>query len=123
MELNPGARPEEIAKLEAALGIALPDNVRTFYSLANGMPDYRMDNKTLVSFWSIDRILTERGANRSNKTKFADFLIFSHCYMYKTSPAGTLMIACDCQGIPELTFRDFIDRYLKDPELLGCLSG
>jgi hypothetical protein len=59
IKLNPPAELEQIAKLAAVLGIPIPNDVAAFYSLANGMAEYESD-RYLVSFWAIDRILTDQ---------------------------------------------------------------
>lgn len=55
---SPGASAGELARLERHLQIALPDELRDLYALANGMIDFSCD-QSHVSFWSITRILSE----------------------------------------------------------------
>jgi cell wall assembly regulator SMI1 len=57
--LCPGATVSEIAELERALGVVLPDDVRESYGIHNGQSD---DGPGLIDTWeflSLDRILAE----------------------------------------------------------------
>jgi cell wall assembly regulator SMI1 len=59
IQLNPGASPESLGRLQSALGVPLPPDVTAFFSAADGMAESEAA-ADLTNFWSVDRILAER---------------------------------------------------------------
>src|SRR4051812_37194433 len=55
---NGGASDITIDQLERRVGTTLPDDVRCFFALADGMEDGCTD-EYLLSFWSVKKILSE----------------------------------------------------------------
>src|SRR6266404_1769963 len=96
--LNPGATPESLARLEAALGVALPEDVVTYFSTMNGMDDSHTA-EWLSSFWSIEKILSQRveregrdAAGPYKELAFADVMIDSWFLWLRVRPGGRLSI-------------------------------
>jgi hypothetical protein len=122
--LNPGATADELESLHNLLGSPLPDDVRTFYSLANGMPDLNYDHHE-VSFWSIEKMRTQRTRWPNGEVGFADFLIDSWSFIFLPSARGVVVATENVEpGNPPReigTFTSFADIYLRAPEELGVL--
>jgi len=76
LEPNPGASQAELDNLHALLGRELPDDIREFYTLVNGMLEAVYD-RHVVSFWSIGEIRQEHGKWHDTEIGFADFMIDS----------------------------------------------
>ena len=87
IELNAGASKAELDDLRATLGRQLPDDVREFYTLVNGMPDLIYDAH-FVSFWSIEKIRQELGKWSNPEIGFADFLIHSWRFILRSDDAA-----------------------------------
>ena len=82
-----------IDRLEQQVGTRLPDDVRSFFTLADGIDDGYAD-EYLLSFWPIERIIDETTALRagqridSRDTPLADFLINSWCVFLRRFDEG-----------------------------------
>jgi hypothetical protein len=96
--LYPGANRESLGRLEIALGVALPDDVVAYFSTMNGMDDSQTA-EWLSSFWSIEKILSQRLEREGRDTAgpykelaFADVLINSWFFWFRVRPGGRLSI-------------------------------
>jgi hypothetical protein len=122
LELNPGASQAELDDLRALLGRELPDDVREFYSLVNGMPDLIYD-RHFVSFWSIGKIRQEYGNWHEREVGFADFLIHSWRFILRADDAGVTVFSENvAPGQPPQNlgrFGDFLAAYQTDPSRFG----
>ena len=121
LELNPSASQAELDDLRALLGRELPDDIREFYSLANGMVEGMCDLH-FVSFWSIGQIRREYG-EADTEIGFADFMIYSWRFIFRADDAG-ITVFCDnvAPGQPLQNlgrFGDFLEAYLTDPSRFG----
>jgi hypothetical protein len=110
--LNPGASPRQLAALEAFLGCRLSDDVRRFYSVANGMQDFAHDSK-IVSFWSVERILREKDVAQAGDefqaAAFADVIIYSWTFRYRLRADGPLTVVADGSRSPPVpTWRETV---------------
>jgi hypothetical protein len=122
IELNAGASAAELDDLRTILGRELPEDVRQFYALVNGMPDLIYDAH-FVSFWSIGKIRQELGKWSSPEIGFADFFIQSWRFILRADDAGvTVLWENVAPGQPPESlgrFGDFLDAYQTDPSRFG----
>jgi serine/threonine protein phosphatase PrpC len=124
--LNPGAPANAVAALESLLGASVPPDVRRFYETADGMVNHESDGESLVSFWSIERILRERDVVEAvdeggpyRAVAFADVLIYSWCFRYKIRPGKPLVIVADGAPWEVPSLESFLQTYFSVPDLLG----
>ncbi len=108
----------EVVDNFANLGILISQEVITVYSNLGGMIDWGTDS-ICFSFWTIDRILEENESN-IKLTFFADFLINSHLYGFKSENENVSSIhiyhgANDTEKIAD-SFDEFFENYLTKPE-------
>ena len=122
---NPGASQETLGRLERQVGATLPDDVRLFFSLADGMPDGETD-EYLLSFWSVDRILREvKDMRRTGcqidprDTPIADYLINSWLVFLRRLEAGRVGVWVEGAAVEVPSLTDFFKRYESDPNSLG----
>lgn len=124
VQLNPPAIKTELDRLQDLLGAALPDDVVTFYSLANGMPDFAYDDRE-VSFWSIEKMHTEKSQRHDDRVGFADFLISSWRFLFRPSERGIIVATENVEpgSPPEAigTLTEFAAVYLARPSQLRIL--
>jgi hypothetical protein len=127
VRLNPAGSPATLSKLERCLGVPLPPDIREFYSAADGMPDLEYDPRQL-SFWSIDRIVSEpprrpvSTAAGIREIGFADFLIESHYHVFRVTVDGVITIGNDIDAVDEdESFEAFVRRYLTNPASLPVI--
>jgi hypothetical protein len=103
------------------LGCDLPDDLREFYALANGMPDTYDEHQ--VSFWSISRIGTELHCWADGRLGFADVLINSWRFVYEVTAGRVAVLSENVPpGRPMRnigTFDQFVETYLSDPSRLS----
>lgn len=125
--LNPRATQADLARLESALGTALPDDVRYYFSIADGMPDFEPADDSLTSFWSIGRMLAdpwspagsdERGPFRD--LAFADVMISSWFICFRVRPELGLSIHVEGALLELPSLEELFRQYLADPRVL-CL--
>jgi hypothetical protein len=123
---NPGATPEAIDRLERLIGTRLPEDVRSFFALADGIEDGYTDDY-LLGFWSIDKIISEtadyyRGRNQVEQrdTPIADFLINSWFVFLRRLGEGQIGVWVEGADLELSSLESFFERYERDPESL-CL--
>jgi len=116
--LNPGATAAELEGLGGLLGLEVPNDVRKFYSLANGMPDSIYDQH-YVAFWSIEKMHTERERWGDDEVGFADVLIDSWRFIFRTSSNGLVVMSENVvpgAALEEIgTFTRFAELYIRTP--------
>jgi hypothetical protein len=128
--VNPGATPDQLARLARILGPPLPPDIRRFYESANGMEDWTYD-RCLVGLWSIERIESDAAAYPRKASlpavreiAFGDFLYHSHAYVYRLTTSGQLVVGHDMDPTDEFpTLDDLFRRYLEDPDRMPVLIG
>jgi hypothetical protein len=122
--LNPSASPADLNDLRPLLGCELPQDIREFYSLANGMPDLTYDEHE-VSFWSISKIRTEVHNWGDTRLGFADFLIDSWRFIFEVNDGGVVDLSENVPvGRPMQnlgTLDQFLETYLTDPSWLSVM--
>ena len=121
--LNAGATEGELDELRALFQFEVPEDIRSLYVLANGMPDLVYDSHQ-VAFWSIAKICDQRnGGWKDNEIGFADFLVYSWRFIFR--PSGGLVTVVSENVRPREPmktlgrFADFLEQYLSDPRSLG----
>jgi cell wall assembly regulator SMI1 len=112
--LNPGASPEQLGRLEQAIGVALPRGVRDLYSAANGMVDGTMDPHG-VNFWPIEKIVARDCVVESGPTKgigFADIFIDSWFLLLDVRFSALVVVneSTTKALTPEQFWADYLDR-------------
>ena len=87
--------------------------------------DYESAGESLVSFWSIDRICTERDVASGSDAQgpfmdvaFADVLIYSWCFRFRVRTLRLHVIA-DGQSWEFDDFNSFLVAYLTKPQELA----
>ena len=126
VEVNQGASPEDLHRLEQMLAMPLPEDIRLYFILADGMTDGEADAHQL-SFWSIDKILREReDMARAHypldprDIAIADVLINSWFLFLRRESTGIVRVFVQGANLELTSLTDFFDRYRKDPGSL-CL--
>ena len=121
IELNPPAGDDELTALAHFIGRSVPDEVRHFYHLADGMVDFAADAHE-VSFWSIERILSENdtragvdGSGPYRDIAFADFMIDSWRFYLRLRPDEAVSVYAEEGGPEAMSLSDFFTLYLSDP--------
>ena len=119
--LNNGATQAQLHDLEALLGGSLPEDVRAFYTRANGMPDDSSDPH-MVCFWPIAKIRAEAEAQKIIGVAFADFSIDAHRFIYRNTKNGFAVFSSNVvpgSDFEEIgSFATFLNFYLTDPDRL-----
>ena len=99
--LNPGATALQLESLERLLGIPLPADLRSFYSAANGMEDYKHD-AWMVSMWSTDRIVRERNVQEDEDERgpfrdvaFADVIFSAWHFRFRMRHEGRVCVIAE----------------------------
>ena len=78
--LNPGARAEEIDALRNYCGGVLDRFYEELYLEFNGHIDSDLDERSEISIWPIERILSYEMYSDGNRMVFADFSFSAHLY-------------------------------------------
>ena len=126
--LNPGAPPEQIARLLVLLQIESHTTVSHYFQLADGMADEYMDDH-MLSFWSTKRILAGAvdGRYRAGAgyidTPFADFLINSWFLCFRVWSPTRVGVFVEATGEELPSLEEFFLRYLTAPHTLGLMCG
>ena len=126
--LNDGGSMMQIESLERLIGNALPEDMRTFYTAANGMADYQHDPR-MVSVWSLERVVRERNIlegedewGSDQDLAFADVLYSAWHFRLRVRETGGMVV------LAELTQEEFpslyavFDAFLQRPGSLGLVA-
>jgi hypothetical protein len=129
VSLNPPASQAALARLEAALGVPLPSDIRELYSTADGMPDFEHDPR-LLSLWSVQRILrdgtqvTNTPVGTVRELAFCDVLVESYYFVFRVTKYGLVKIGHHLDlGDEEPSLEHFLRRYMDDPESLPAIAA
>jgi len=129
VNVPPGADVETIARFEAEQGVRLPEDLRGYFRAADGTGD-SMDG-SLYRFWPLKELwrsadylrnwISDVGPN-VRRLVFCDYCIDCWAYVVEVRPdareAGPVYCLRD-DPLGELmaaTFREFISKYLADPD-------
>jgi hypothetical protein len=125
---NAGATPATIARFEQQVGTKLPDDVRSFFALADGIEGGFTD-EYFLSFWSIERIISETADLQRTgyqidprDTPIADFLINSWFVFLRRLGEGRVGVWVEGTRLEFPSLTSFFERYEEDPESLGLLK-
>src|SRR6267142_653744 len=90
---NPSASEADLDRLADALGYPLPDDVRYFFSRANGMAGGEPERETMACFWPIEKMLGDPWSPAGTDSRgpfqdlaFADVLLDSWFVCFRTRP-------------------------------------
>jgi hypothetical protein len=79
INLEPGARSENVEATEIAIGFVFPLDMKKLYKVVNGFENWDW-TPGMISMWPMERIREEYlTGNDKNFVGFCDFLINSHC--------------------------------------------
>lgn len=123
--LNPGASGMQLESLERVLGMTLPADLRSFYSAANGMEDYKHDSR-MVCMWSTDRIVRERNVHEGEDEwgtyldlAFADVIVYAWHYRYRLRAGARMSIIAEPTSEEFPSLFAFFEALLRRPESLA----
>jgi hypothetical protein len=124
VRVNPGASEIELARLEAFIGMKLPQDVREYFVLMNGMPDGATTDEGLLGFWPIERIVTEPQLN-AGADEFGGFrdIAFADGYLdawflWLRVRGSRITIFIEHTGVELPSLEEFFARYHADPETI-----
>ena len=124
---NSGATAAAIDRLEQQVGTRLPNDIRSFFALADGIADGYTDDY-LLSFWPIDKVISETADIRRSgykidprDTPIADFLINSWFVFLRRSGEGQVGVWVEGVDIEFPSLESFFERYETDPDSLGLM--
>ena len=136
--VRPGLPEERISAFEHRYGVRLPEDLRRFYSLMDGMGDGDSD-EAWISFWPLSEVgsvpeklsdfrgIPDYGGievslpDASSYFVFADHSIWVHVYAVRLSsdPAGpgpvVWIAGGDCWKQMSASFAEFLGKYEESP--------
>jgi len=119
--LNPPASAQDLAALAAFVGYSLPDALRGYDELADGMAKDETDDY-LVHFWPIGRVLSEHDKRLGNDERgaycdvaFADFLIDSWRFYLQLRSSAALSVYSEGGGPEVASLEEFFSFHLSEP--------
>ena len=121
-----GALLDSINRLEKTHAVKLPGQFRDYLLKLGGMTDGQTDD-CLISFLSLEAINNELDTKPQNSNivdiTFAEYLIYSHCYVLRISEIGNQLGVYAMDGANEKkiadSFDQFIIAYLENPECIA----
>lgn len=127
--LNAGAAAAELESLERFLAVPLPADLRSFYSVANGMQDFRHDSR-MVSMWSIERLIRERNVHEGedewglfHDVAFADVIFSAWHLRYRVRRDGHVTIIAELTHEELPSLYALFDAFLERPNSLGLAQS
>jgi hypothetical protein len=123
VRINHGAPLAAVESFEARHAVTLPLSFRNYILEIGGMIAGQTDN-SVISFLSLDAIDREMKplaqSSELREIAFAEFLVFSHCYVLKCTKEGLEKGVFAADGTHEKhiapTFDQFVDAYLDNPQ-------
>ena len=126
LRLRQGVLIEQIMDFEAKYGVRLPDDMREYFSVVNGMDqsEHWMADDNFISFWALDEVkpLAEEMPecvceSADSYFVFADYSIFAYAYAIRLSAAGNeshpVIVTYDRPVVIANSFTDFMEQYLR----------
>jgi len=123
VDLLPPCDEVQVATVIQSLGQVLSHDVADLYAATGGMYDGVMDD-LCFSLWPLDRVVAENQKPAVGGVLFADFLIDSHVYLFRSEGADVSSVYVeygDGKG-PQLvadSVSEFFRLYLRCPEQVG----
>ena len=113
IELLPPGRDSEVIVKLAATGHLISRDVIELYCTTGGMAEGEM-NSTLLTLWSLDRVVAENAKHESPVMLFADFLIDSHCFGLKYENENESSVHVEySDGQPPRKVADSLDEFFR----------
>lgn len=104
------------------IGELVSRDVLQIYTTFGGLADEVMDSN-LLSFWTLDQLVSENLLHKSGFVLFGDFLINSHFYGYKYENENISSVFSDFETGEFLkiaeSVEDFFHLYLTNPIEIG----
>ena len=114
---------EQIKNSFDKIGKSVSADVLRVYTSFGGIDWNQPMDSNLLSFWTLDQIVAENSARRSELVFFGDFLIFSHLYGYRYENENISSVYSDFETGEYLkiadSVEDFFRLYLTDPMEIG----
>lgn len=125
--VNPAANKADLDRLAEGPGHPLPEDVRYFFSRANGMAGGEPERETMACFWPIEKILGDPWKPAGTDSRgpfqdlaFADVLLDSWFVCFRTRPGQGITVHVEAALLELPSLEEFLRRYLADPRSL-CL--
>ena len=126
--LNEGAQAMQIESFERLIGVPLAEDVRAFYTAANGMQDYQHDPR-MVSMWSLERIARERNIQdgedewgRFQDVAFADVLFSAWYFRLRVRENGGSSVLSELTHEELPSLYAMFDALLQRPGSMGLAT-
>ena len=128
-----GCHPDSLREFEDRNRIVLPNEMREYFLLADGMNEEFAQDRKGFAFWPLPRLVpVEEEVERhtpflqhfpgdSNFFVFADYLDWSWAYAIRLKPGSTARVVIVGKDAPEIvaeSFEAFVDLYLADAPAL-----
>jgi hypothetical protein len=123
VELLPPCDEAQVATVIQSLGKVLSHDVADLYAATGGMNDGVMDD-LCFSLWPLNRVVAENQKPVVDGVLFADFLIDSHVYLFRSESVELSAIYVeygDGKGPQRVanSVSEFFELYLRCPEQVG----
>lgn len=131
LKIREGATERAIRKFEDRYHVQLPEDLRTFYSIVDGMEENDMDPVEQMRFWPLSEVISVDEEFSGDETVagcpgfyiFADYSLWAHGYAIDLRPGdpgtrGIILVGGDDPIAIASSFTDFIRKYLHDPQSL-----
>lgn len=127
---NKPADSAAVSRLEAKVGLVLPDDFKEYLTAVNGMEDGQVD-EYFIAFHSLQTIESHRHRNWASlhvtDVVIADYSLDAHLYLLSFSASAEMPIVVVTDGVKTVelakSFADFVRLYLSSPNLIvNCWS-
>ena len=102
---------EEVVEAFANLGVLAAKDVVQVYSTIGGFAEDGLDSECLT-FWTLEKILRENDFN-AEEIYFADFLLYSHEYYFKSKNAESSSIYVRFSETDRFQIADSFDEFFE----------
>jgi hypothetical protein len=117
LQLESGARLEDIEATELCIGFTFPPDMKELYQVVNGFKNWGW-TKNMISVWPMERIREEYGTSRDKIfIGFCDYLINSHCVGFFKDRSGIYKSYDEFNPIAE-SFKEAIDLINTGSDLI-----
>jgi hypothetical protein len=132
-KLRPGASERELCRFESKYGVRLPEDMRSYFGLVDGMEYASSEGEGIFSFWELSRVrpFTEEFAIPQNEHYlkiphaeshfcFADSMIAAEVYgIFLSADPTAKNVIVGHKGVPRAgSFSEFAMKYMESPDEL-----
>jgi len=132
LDVRPGVSAAELVQFEARYGVALPEGLRHYYSVVDGVEGESMVSGHLFRFWPLRevKLLSEELPEEPlHHSEFKDYFLFADYSLWTCAYAVRLtknlgrrnfivMVGGDVPINLAESFEEFVQIYLYDPSRL-----